>query len=103
MAIFGIVVVDIISRSALVGFILLCASKYYYRKGLVCYVLLFYNQYIYGELSILILFILSQDTPTEVRLLLLYSDLQKNMLFCYVLFLIITELFFSRKFRINSF
>ena len=32
----------------------------------MCYVLLFYNQYIYGELSIFLLFILSLDTPDEV-------------------------------------
>ena len=54
---------DLILRSALVGFSLLCASDYYDIKGRVCYVLFFYNQYSYGELSILVLFLLSQDTP----------------------------------------
>ena len=53
-------------RGTKVGFILLCASDYYDRKGPVCYVLTFYNQYIYSELSILILFILPRDTPAEV-------------------------------------
>ena len=43
---------DPILRSNLVGFSLLCASDYYGRKGTVCYVLTFYSQYSYGELSI---------------------------------------------------
>ena len=40
------------------------------------YVYLVYNQYSYGELSIYVSFNLSQDTPTEVHLLLLYFGLQ---------------------------
>ena len=59
----------------MVGFSLLHASYYYDRKGTVCYVLTLYNQYIYGELSILLLFILSRDTPAWVHLLLFYFDL----------------------------
>ena len=50
---------------------------YYNRKGIVFYVLSFYNQYSHVELSIFVLFILPQDTPAEVNLLLLYSDLQE--------------------------
>ena len=57
-----IAIADLISRSALVGFSLLRAMDYYYRKGPAYYVLMFYGQYSYGELSILLLFLL-QDTP----------------------------------------
>ena len=39
--IFGIVIVDIISRSALVWLCLLCASDLFDRKGPVCFVFLF--------------------------------------------------------------
>ena len=74
-------IVDIISRSALVGFSLLHDRDNYDRKGLVCYVLSVYNQYIYGELSIFVLFILSRDTPFEVHLLLLYFDLRHKQYF----------------------
>ena len=63
----GITIVDFISIIVLVGFILLHASYYYNRKGPVFYVYLVYNQYIYVELSIYVLFILSQDTPAEVN------------------------------------
>ena len=59
-----IAIVDIISRSSLVGFSLLRASDYYYRKGPVFYVLDFCSQYSDGRLSILFLFILLQDEPT---------------------------------------
>ena len=68
-------IVDIILKGALVGFSVLHASDYYNRKGPVWYVLTFYNQYIYGELSILLLFILFQDTPAYVCFLILYFDL----------------------------
>ena len=68
-------IVDIISRSALVEFSMLRARNYYNRKGTVCFVLSFYNQYIYCELSILVLFILSRDIPDEVHFLLLYFDI----------------------------
>ena len=61
--VFFISIIDIISRSALVGFSLLHDINYCYRKGGVCYVLTCYSHYNYGELSILLLFILSQDTP----------------------------------------
>ena len=37
--VFYILIVDLISKSTLVGFSLLCASNYYYRKGAVYYVL----------------------------------------------------------------
>ena len=40
-----------------------------------CYLLRFYSQYLYGELSKLFLFILSWDTHGEVDLLLLSTDL----------------------------
>ena len=73
--VFGIIIVDMILRSDLVGFSLLHASDYCNRKGSVYYVLTFYNKYIYDELSILLLFILSQDTPAYVCFLILYFDL----------------------------
>ena len=66
--VFSIVIVDLISRSALVGLSLLRASHYYNRKGIVCYIYLVYNTYSYGELSIYVLLILSGDTPSEVHL-----------------------------------
>ena len=47
-SVFGITIVYLILRSALVGFSLLRPNNYYDRKELVCYVLLLYNQYIYG-------------------------------------------------------
>ena len=47
-------------------FSLLRASDYFDRKWQVCYVLYLYNQYIYGELSISVLFVLLQDTSAEV-------------------------------------
>ena len=68
--VFCIAIVDIILRSVLVGFSLLCASDYYNRKRDVCYILTFYSQYRYGELSILFLFILSRDTPARNNFLL---------------------------------
>ena len=58
--IFYILIIDLTLRSAPVGFSLLCAIKYYYKKGPFCYVLTFYIHYWYGELSILFLFIFSQ-------------------------------------------
>ena len=70
-------IVDLISRSAQVGFSLLRARYYYYRKGPVCYVLKFYSQYRYGELSISLFYILSWDTTYWVHFLPLYIDLQK--------------------------
>ena len=50
--VFCILIVGIISRSALVLFSMLCARNYYYRKEPVFYVLTFYSNYLYGELSI---------------------------------------------------
>ena len=73
--VFCVFIVDLISRSVLVGFSLLRASNYNYRKRCVCYVLPYYSQFPYGELSILLLFILSRDTLVYVCLLLLYIDL----------------------------
>ena len=70
-------IVDLISKCTLVGFILLCDIYYYSLKGLVCYVYLVYNPYTYDELSIYVLCILSQDTPADNNLLLLYFDLQE--------------------------
>ena len=52
--VFCILIVDIILGSALSEFNLLRASDYYYRKGPVCYVLTFYSNYCYGELSIFV-------------------------------------------------
>ena len=52
-------IVDLISRIALIGFSMLCASNYYYSEGPICYVLNFYSKYLYDKLSILFLFILS--------------------------------------------
>ena len=54
---------EIVSWSALVGFSLLYASDYYIRRVQVCYALTLNIQYIYGDLSILFSFILTQDTP----------------------------------------
>ena len=68
---------DIISRSAMVGFSLLRARYYYNSKGRACYVLLLYDLCSYGELSILLFFILSLDTPSEIHFLLLYFNLQQ--------------------------
>ena len=48
----GIAIDDLILRSALLGFILVCDSYYHNSKGLVCYVISFYNQYSYGKFSI---------------------------------------------------
>ena len=69
--VFCIEIVDITFIRSLAGFSLLRSMDYYYRKGPVCYILMFYSQYSYCELSILFLFILSQDTPAYVHLLLL--------------------------------
>ena len=92
-------IVDIIPRSALVGFSLLRARGYYYKKGAVCYVLTFYSQYSYGELSILFLFILSRDKLAYVHLMLLYFYIQQIRCLYYVLFGIITEYFFLTYFE----
>ena len=51
---------------------MLRASDHYNRKGLVFYILLFYNQYVYGDLSIFLFFVLLRFTPAEVHLLILY-------------------------------
>ena len=48
--VFCIVTVNLISRNALVGFSLLHARDYYYRKGTVCYVFMFYSKYCSGDL-----------------------------------------------------
>ena len=61
--VFCIWIVDIISISALVVFILLRARNNQYNKGPVFYVLTLYSHYRYIELSILFLFILLWDTP----------------------------------------
>ena len=92
-------IIDIISRSALVLFSLLCTSNYHYNKGHLkvefikwkkctsdCYLLPFYSQYGYGELSKKILFLLLRDTPEEVDLLLLSIELQQFSYFRYVLY-----------------
>ena len=74
-------IVDIIFRSDLVGSSLLRASEYFDRKGLACYVLTLHNQNSYGKLSILLLFILSRDTPSEVNFVLLYFDIRHKCYF----------------------
>ena len=74
--IFSIVIVDLISRSALIGFILLWAIYYYNRIGIVCYVYSVYNPYSYSDLSMYVFFMLSQYTPAEDNNMLLYFDLQ---------------------------
>ena len=74
-------IVDLILRKTFVGFSLLPASDYYHRKGIVCYVLLFDNQYIYGDLSILVLFILLRGTHAEDHFLLFYFSLQQVLYF----------------------
>ena len=55
--------IEIISRSVQEGLILLCADNYYYIKGTVFYVLSYYSQFFYIELSISVLFLWFQDTP----------------------------------------
>ena len=82
--IFCILIVDPISRSALLVFSMLSATNYHYNKGPVCYVSLFYSQYCYSELSILFLFLLSRDTFVQVYSLLFSIDLQR---FCYFIML----------------
>ena len=72
-----IAIINFILKSALVCFSLLCASDYVDSKGPVRYVSTLYTEYSYSELSILSLYILSQDTPAEVHLLLLYLDAQE--------------------------
>ena len=74
---FSIAIDDLILRSALLGFSLLRTSYYYEIKGLVCYVYSVYNTYSYGELSVYVSLILSQDTPAEVHFLLMYLNLQQ--------------------------
>ena len=64
------------------------------QEGYVCCVLTLYNQNSYSELSILSLFILSQDALAYVHLLIFYFDLLQICYFYYILFEIITELFF---------
>ena len=64
------------------------------QEGYVCCVLTLYNQNSYSELSILSLFILSQDALAYVHLLLLYFDLLQIRCFYYILFEIIAELLF---------
>ena len=51
-----ILIIDIILRSALAVFRLLCAINYHDNKKPVCNVFLVYSHYRYGELSILFLF-----------------------------------------------
>ena len=68
-----------------------------------CYLLPFYSQYIYGELSKLFLFILFQDTPEEVHLLLLSIDLRIFSYFKYVLYLTILYFCFSHLYQICFF
>ena len=73
------------SRSDLVGLIMLRASNDFYSKGPVSYVLNFYNKYSYGEVSTLFLFILLQDKPSGVHLLLLnfnLSQMRDFIMFC---------------------
>ena len=65
-------------KRALVGFSLIHARNDFYRKGPVSYVLTFHNEYSYGELSILFLFVLLQDKPAVVYVLLLYFDLRET-------------------------
>ena len=45
---------------------------------------MFYSNYCYGELSILFLFVLLQDTPEWVHLLLLYIDTRQ--IFNFIMF-----------------
>ena len=64
-------IVDLVLRSALVEFSLLCAIYHYDRKGIVGYVYSVYNPYRYGELSLYVLFVLSLDTRAVVYKLLM--------------------------------
>ena len=45
-------------------------------KGPVCYISTVYNLYRYRDLSKLFLFILPQDTPDDIHLLLVYFNLE---------------------------
>ena len=69
-------IVDLILRSAVVWFSLLRSSYYYNLVGIVCYISLVYNLLIYDGLSIYVCFKLSQDTPADVYLQLLYFGVQ---------------------------
>ena len=60
------------------------------RMSPVGYMVTIYNKYSYSELSILLLFILSRDTPAEVHFVAIVLQSTTNMLFYYVLFVIIT-------------
>ena len=70
-------IVDIISRSALVGFSLLRASYYYNYTGIVCYIYSVYILNSYGDLLINVFYMLSQYISAEVYKLLMYFDLQE--------------------------
>ena len=74
--IFSNAIIDLISRSTMVGLSLLRVRYCYNFTGILCYVYSVYNPYNYGELSIYVFFMLLQDTPAWVYLLLLYFDLQ---------------------------
>ena len=66
------------------------------------YVYVVYNPYSYSELSTFVLFILSQDKPAEVHLLILYFNLHLNTSFYHILFVIITKLCLDHKSQIYS-
>ena len=115
--IFCISIVDIISRSVLLGLSLFCDCNYYLREGPVCYVLSFYSNYCYREVSILFLFIWLQDTLVWVHFLPLYIYLQQfcfsfffslnhhgTMLFSKILNLFLCDIFeFNCLLQINKF
>ena len=101
--VFCILIIDIILISALILCTLLCTGNYHYNKGPICYVLTLYSHYCYGALSILFVFILSQDTPTQVHLLLRYIDIQQLCYYIYNVFLNYHVVLFSHKCWICSF
>ena len=101
--VFCILIFDIVSISVLVGFSLICASKYYYMKGHVCYVLPYYSHYLYSELSILFLF---YDHEIHLcRFILYYFTSFYESIVIFIMFPINHHgiLLFSRNFSICSF
>ena len=70
-------IINIFLRSDLVGLSLLSDNYYHKSKGLVCYVISFYNQYSYGRLSLFPNLLLFLDTPDDV-FLVYQSTIAKN-------------------------
>ena len=70
-------IIDLISRSALVGFSLLRVRYYYNSTDILYYVYFDYSLQPYDELSIYVCFKFLRDTPADIHFQLLYYDLQQ--------------------------